>query len=164
MIWIFAIASAYCFWVAGRGKNDIVLFPAPRALRKKLYRRLGCTVTAGAYLILFSPISFNLWAFLAFLGLSYGVLSSYFDFWGVKGTLPSGEKFQDETTLTWAICGLFYGISAIPLYWLGVSWQMIALRTLALMILIPLVRKIPSVHIQEAGSGFFYLITMGILT
>ena len=144
MIWLLSGLSALCFWIGGRWWGN------------KLVRRIGCTIALMCFV--FQAQGFCLcywWVYLLIITVSYFLVGTYWDFLGIDhGT------WEEETTLSWIGTGFGYGLVAIPLYWLDVSWQNIALRTIILMILIPLIRKIPNVHIQEAGSGFAYLITI----
>lgn len=151
MIWIFSILSALAFWAGGRDWGN------------KLYRRLGCPILAIIALWILGLRSFNLACYIAFFALNFGVLSTYMDFLGTTGTLSNGETYQEETTLTWVICGAAYGLAAIPLYWCGVAWYSILYRIIALTIAIPLIRKLPGAQLQEALSGFVYLATLNIL-
>ena len=151
MIWIFSIISTVLYWFAGRDNTN------------KLWRRLGCTLTAILYLILSGGISLQVACLVLFFALNFGVLTTYCDFLGEKGTLPSGESYKNETTLTWTISGISYGVSAIPLYWCGITWYSILYRAIALTVAIPLIRKIPGAQIQEALSGFIYLFTLSLL-
>lgn len=164
MIWLLSGLSAYCFWVAGRGKNDFCLF-APKVLRNKRTKKFGCSICLLVGIWLLLGFRLSLWAYYTLVfWASFGLVGTYHDYLGKKGILPNGEEYQEETLPCWIMTGLGYGLVALPLLWAGVSWQLIALRTIALMIAIPLIRKIPSVHIQEAGSGFLYLISLKLLT
>jgi len=150
MIWILSILSALAFYIGGRSWGH------------KLVRRLGCPILALCWIWL-NLKSFNLMALVAFFALNYGALSTYFDIFGKKGILPNGETFTEETPICWVMTGIGYGLSALPLVWCGINWYAVLIRTVILAVAIWLIRKVGNAHIEEAGSGFLYLITMGIL-
>ena len=147
MILLLSILSGLVFWIGGRKWGN------------KLIRRLGCS----AILILTIKILFGLtwhywWVYLLVFGASYVLVGTYWDFLG-----KDMGDWQDETVWSWIATGFGYGLVALPLVWTGISLQLIIMRTLALMVLIPFIRKIPSCHLQEAFSGFVYILTLVIL-
>ena len=163
MIWILGLLSGYLFFVPGRGKEETFWydFIAPLWLRNKIYRKVGCSL-----LLLFAiwtQLGFSLtcwWKYLIIFGLSFGFVSTYHDYLGELKTLPSGEKYREENTLSWTVTGFFYGLAITPLYWCGIPWQTILLRSIVLAIAIPIIRKIFHVHLQEFLSGFVYILTI----
>jgi len=116
-----------------------------------------------AGIALYGGLSFNLWVLVLFLALNFGALSTYFDIFGIEGTLPNGESYKEETTLCWIMTGAGYGLAALPLLWCDVTLYSIYYRCITLAIAIPLIRKIPGAQIQEALSGLVYLATLRIL-
>ena len=147
MIWLLSILSALCFWIGGRDWGH------------KVSRRFFCPAIALAAIYFLEGFEFShWWVYLLFYATNAGALSTYCDFLGVdKG------DFQEETTLSWAISGALYGLAALPLIWCGTVWWLIVIRIIALTMAIPLIRKIPAVHAQEALSGFIYLTSLKIL-
>ena len=124
----------------------------------KLLRRLGCPLMAlgGVYL---PWVSWNwglLWAIPAFLGLSWGAMSTYHDY-----LAPDGSS---ENWLCWLMTGFCYGLSALPLVILSGHWVTFAIRTVILAAGIMLIRETTGkVEIEELGSGGLYEITMALL-
>lgn len=153
MIWLLSLLSAVCFWAGGRSWGN------------KLIRRLGCPILALVGLWLGGCMrSFNLGVPTLFFALNFGAMSTYHDYLGPISYLPPhGETFREETLACWIMTGLCYGLAAIPLIWLGVGWFSILIRTVTLAVAIPLIRKIPNAHPQEALSGFVYLATLKII-
>ena len=165
MIWILSLLSAYLYWVGGRGKEDPTpTFLAPLWLRDKIWKRAGCATIALAAVITGRGFDISLWwVYILFWGLNFAALTTYHDYLGEEGTLPNGEKYREENIWSWMMTGFCYGLVAFPLYWTGVTWQMIMARSALLTILIVAIRKIKNVHIQESGSGLVYIASLPIL-
>jgi len=163
LIWILSLLSAYLYWVAGRGNDEKVGIYAPSVLREKLTRRLGCSLLLTLTLLPIWLKSFNLMALALFIAANFAFLSTYHDYLGEEGTLPNGEKFREENTACFIVTGLFYGLAALPLIWCDIALYSIIWRSIALAIAIPVIRKIPNVHLQESLSGFVYLASILII-
>jgi hypothetical protein len=97
-----------------------------------------------------------LWAIPAFLGLSYGAMSTYHDY-----LAPDGDS---ENWVCWLMTGFCYGISAFPLCIVSGKWIGFAIRTIILTLGVMLVReKSGSSAVEELGSGLLYTATIPLL-
>ncbi len=88
------------------------------------FRDCGCPLVALICLWLLK--GFNLgfwWAYLLTFGLGWGVMTTY---WKKKGT--------DAKWWNWLLTGAGYGLSALPLCWIGVHWYVLLYRTVVLSI------------------------------
>ena len=142
-----SIASGIAYMVAGKGG-----FP-----NAKLIRRLLCSLLALCLFLALKGLSWgSWWAYLAFWGLNYGALSTYHDYLSPDGT--------SENWLCWLITGLVYGLAAIPLIWIGITWWLILIRAGALGITIMWLReRTGKAWLEELGSGFLYTASIPLL-
>ena len=162
MILLFSIAAGWLYQATGRKNGN------------RAWRRFVLPGLALVALWTHNTVTFNLGALVTFFALNSGVLSTYHDYLGKPGTTDSGEPCMDETPLSWAVTGLFYGLAAFPLLWCSVIVYSIILRSIVLAILIPLIRRVDfepfvgkwikeNAITQESLSGFVYILTLGIL-
>ena len=95
-------------------------------------------------------------AYILTFFLSWGAMSTYFSF--------LIDPPDDVTATEWFVTGLFYGLSAIPLVWVGVSWYSIVSRAIALGLAIMWLRvRTGKDFKEEKGSGFLYILSIFIL-
>ncbi len=118
--------------------------------KNKLWRRLGCSLTALALYIILAGFNLSFWyAYLLFIILNWIALSTYHDYVGYD---------------CWWLTGLFYGLAAIPLLWCGVALWTIIGRAIFLALSIWWLRtKTGKVEIEELGSGLLYCGSIPIL-
>ena len=130
--------SGFLYWVGGQDWGN------------KLARRLGCALIAlTLFIILFGFKLGHIWAYLGFLILNYFALSSYNDWIG-----------YDCFWLT----GLFYGLFAFPLVFIGVHWYLMLARAIFLALTIWWLRsRTGNVNKEEIGSGLLYTGSLLIL-
>ena len=123
----------------------------------KLLRRLLCPLLAlGLFFTLKTPQIRHIWAYLAFLVLNYGALSTYHDY-----LAPDGSS---ENWICWIMTGLCYGLAALPLIWCGVHWYLIIARAVILAITIMWLReRTGKVFKEEFFSGLLYTASLPIL-
>jgi len=148
IIWFVAsILSAALYHVAGKGGFK----------RAKLLRRLGCSIIAlSLYLALAGFKLGHIWAYLVFIGLNYGALSTYHDY-------LAPDK-NSENWLCWIMTGFCYGISAFPLCIVSGKWIGFVIRTIILAIGVTWFRERSSRdEVEELGSGGLYTLTLPLL-
>ena len=96
------------------------------------------------------------WAYALTFFLSWGAMSTYFSF--------LINPPDDVTAPEWFCTGLFYGLAALPLIWIGVHWYAIIGRAITLGLLIMLLRESTGKDFkEEKGSGFLYILSIFIL-
>jgi len=123
----------------------------------KLIRRLGCPLIALIAYILFTGFEWGLWwAYLAFVGLNYGAMSTYHDYLAPDKT--------SENWLCWLMTGFCYGVSAFPICIASGKWTGFVIRTVILTLGVMLIREnTERVEIEELGSGGLYALTLPLL-
>jgi FtsH-binding integral membrane protein len=111
----------------------------------KLFRRLGCPLVALLTLWLLVGVSFRLWwVYLLFVGLSYGALTTYWDFTG-------SDNFY--------LHGLGVGLAGIPLIWCGVPLHYILIRIVICSVGMGLWSKwIGNDIAEESGRGVLFIL------
>jgi len=148
VIWLVAsILSAALYHIAGKGGFR----------NAKLLRRLGCSIIAlSLYLTLAGFKLGHIWAYMVFVGLNYGALSTYHDYLAPDGT--------SENWVCWLMTGFCYGISAFPICIVSGKWIGFAIRTIILTIGVMWIReRTRKVEIEELGSGGLYALTLPLL-
>ena len=110
------------------------------------FRDIGCPlVLLGAVIALFGLHLGFWWAYLLCFGLSFGFLTTYWDFLFGYDNL-------------W-IHGLALGLAGIPLIWCGVPWWIILARLTLCTVGMGLWSKIwGNDIIEETGRGFLFII------
>jgi len=99
---------------------------------------------------------FNLVSILC-LCASFGLLlGSCTTYWKKKGT--------DAKWYNWLITGLAYGLAAFPLFWCGVHWYAILLRTIVLgLAVMGWSEKMDNPIWEECGRGALITLTVPLL-
>lgn len=145
-LWLgISVVSGAAYHLAGLGG-----FPGA-----KLLRRVICPILALYLYISLSGGSLRLWwAYLAFLALNFGALSTYHDYLAPKG----------ENWLSWLATGFIYGLAALPLIWCGAHLWAILGRSVFLAITITWLRtRTGKAFKEEFFSGFLYCATTPLL-
>ena len=117
----------------------------------RLFRLLGCPLTALGLFWGFAGLNVAYWwLYLLTFGLMAGAVASY---WGLDE-----EKFG-----YWAHA-LSLSLAVIPLYWTGIHWWAILIRSIILIPAITLWSEYTSIDtIEEFGRGFFITATIPLL-
>ena len=148
-LWVIgvSIACGICYRISGKGGFK----------GAKLIRRLICSFLAlGLFLRLQGLNLAYWWAYLAFWGLNYGALSSYWS--------ELQKPKDDVSAIEWFATGIIYGVAAFPLIWCGIPWWAIATRTIGLGLLTMVWSiNIGNATIEEFGRGFLYCVSIPIL-
>lgn len=123
----------------------------------KLFRRLGCGLLALGVMIWLRGIDWgHWWAYLLFVGINYGALSTYHDY-----LAPDKKR---ENWLCWLMTGICYGLAAFPLCATGVHWYGVLIRTAVMAPLIMLWSEWLRLDwLEEGGRGMFYIATLPLL-
>jgi hypothetical protein len=70
----------------------------------------------------------------------------------------------EERWFNYAMHGGCIGLGAFPLYWLGIGWELIAIRVAVLALVIAMwSHYLHEVNLEEGGRGFFINISLLIL-
>ncbi len=118
VILLLAVISGILYRLGGRGKKGDWLDP----VSYKVTRRAGIPVVyLISLLIARMPLSADMFLSAILLGFA---LSTYHDWLSPDGV--------NEDFFCFFVTGLCYGLSAIPLYWQGVTINVLIIRTLAL--------------------------------
>lgn len=116
------------------------------------YRDLGCPLIVYGYLLtMWHPINLLGWimVLLAF-GLTFGALTTYWD------SLFGFDNFWFH--------GFMIGLACFTLFWAGIVWWPILIRTILLATLVgDWSQWIKNDDIEESGRGFFLCATIPIL-
>ena len=121
---------------------------------QKLYRRIGTNLCAILIFCLLNP-AMQVWWYLIPLTIltQYLCLSTYWKF-----------NEPDVLWFHWVITGAFYGLSALPLLWCGVSMIGFAIRTVILLIgTVWISERSNKVFVEEFFRGFLFTSSMAIL-
>ncbi len=147
IIVISGIISGICYRFGGSAKRGNWLDIA----RHRWVRGAICPLLALLLYIYLKGFHLSFWwAYLAFYGLSYAAISTYWDF--LCG-------FDNH----W-LHGFFLGLASIPLYWVGVHWWAILIRTIACAVLIGAWSAIWKWDIaEEWGRGFIFTVSVWLL-
>ena len=147
-IWIgMSILSGILYRLGGSAKKENWLDFA----RNSKTRDIGCSLLSlglvGSYLGLKTGF---LWLYAIVFGLSWGFLSTYWDF------ITSNDNFY--------LHGLGCGLAFIPLYWAGLSWWLIGIRAIILAVSMGLWSKAIGWDVaEEMGRGGILVLTLPIL-
>ena len=167
---VITLLSALCYRLGGGGKcaweewkKDFKNIP--KWLFNTKVRDFGCAIlTTLAILLFWIPANAFAWWML---GLStfilFGALTTYNKWFQ---TYIFGYPKEDVYWPSWAITGLFYGLTALPLLFgiEGMSLSIIMLRSIILSILTVLWSELNSdVVFEECGRGAFIPLTIPIL-
>lgn len=118
------------------------------------YRDIGVPLIVSVVLSLMKPsnigwVPYAIALFIHF-GLLFGSLTTYFKF---------GQK--DVRWWNWAICGLAFGLSALPLAWVTHLWLGYSLRAITLCLSVTLWSEwIGTDWLEEFGRGFLIAFTL----
>lgn len=151
IIWLVAsILSGILYRLGGKGG-----FP-----NAKLIRRLGCSLVTILTMLLLGlygkSLAKNIVLYFGTFVLLFGTLTTYHDY--------LAEDKSSEDWPCWAMTGLCYGLSAIPLAWAGVHWFAIFIRAFVLGFLtMAWSEKISNATWEERGRGFLIPFTLPIL-
>jgi len=117
----------------------------------KLYRRLGCAVVQFLVIFFVLKISAPWWVHLLSIGITYGFLTTYYDF-------INGEDSH------W-LHGLGIGLGIILYACVGaVAWPALIIRIVVLSLAMGLWSKwFKNDIVEECGRGFFIVATLLIL-
>lgn len=120
-------------------------------------RDFGCALLVCIAYLVFGMLTDSIWVniavYLACFGATFGSLTTY---WKKKG--------EPAKWWNWAITGFVYGLSALPLLFVGVHWYMILIRSIALSASVVAVSEITSVDfIEEFGRGALLIATVPLL-
>lgn len=118
------------------------------------WRDCGCPLVFLICLWLLKGLNLGFWwVYLLTFGLMWGSMTTY---WKKKGT--------DAKWWNWTLTGLFYGLSAFPLIWIGIHGDLILSRSIFLAITIMWLReKTGKDYLEELGSGFLFCASIPIL-
>ena len=149
---ILAFISATFFRLGGSAKNGSWLDFA----KNTRIRDIGCPL---AFLVAFWGVfglKIGFWgAYALTFGLSWGAMSTYFSF--------LMDPPDDVNNTEWFFVGLFYGLSALPLIWAGISWYAIVGRAIILGLMIMWLRTRTGKDFkEEKGSGALLILTIPI--
>lgn len=93
-------------------------------------------------------------ALFCMFGLMFGSMTTYCKF---------GDQ-EDVYWYNWALTGLLYGLSALPLAWVTGHWLGLFIRTIVLTIAICVWSElINDVNLEEGGRGGIFVITIPLL-
>lgn len=141
VIWLIASClSALLYRLGGIGK--------PWNTR---FRDAGCPLVAlGLWWYIDGFSLSQWWAYLLVFGLSWGALSTYWDW------ITGKDNFY--------LHGFFCGLATFPLFWCGVHWWAILARAIVCAVGIGLWSKwIGNDTTEESGRGFIFTGTIPLL-
>ncbi len=136
MIWIvLACAVSAVFYRLGGAKGYDTKF-----------RDIGCPLTLIALVIALYGLNTAYWAYLLTFGLSWGALSTYWD-WLFK---KEDNHYAH---------GLGCGLAGIPLIWCGVPWEVVTVRILICTFGMGLLSKLIKNDVkEELTRGLIFII------
>jgi len=150
LIILFSSASGIFYRLGGLGNGGKERFPKiPTWWFNTKIRDIGIPLIYFSWCIIYG-IPVNRYLILSCTLLAFS-LSTYF------------KKSGDPQPKHWFAHGLAIGLSAIPLYWCGVSWQPIILRAIVLSSATVFIGSIPNDDISELGRGFIIIATLLML-
>jgi hypothetical protein len=149
-----SLISGIFYHLSGLGKDGKIKYPnLPLWLFDRQWRRTGCTVlNSVAVLLWYKPHSLyeNL-LFLLFMGLTYGAITTYWDW-----LFNNKDNFYMH--------GFMIGLTSFPLVFIGIHWYSVLINSIVSSVLMGwLCSRTGKVWIEENGRGFIIIITRTLL-
>lgn len=149
IVWVIGISilSGACYRAGGSAKKGNWL----DFMRNSKVRDIGCSLLSLGLFIGQKGANWGyFWLYVIAFGLSWGFLTTYWDF------ITGKDNFY--------LHGLFCGLAFIPLHWIGLSWGVIGIRAIVCAILMGLWSAWQGNDIKEEfGRGFILTVTLPIL-